>query len=255
MSSRIFSLLLIASAALLAADKPNREIQELQRDMAQLQEEVKALRQTLDQRIGDATTQMQTIAAAMEKVNSSLAASQEQERKIVPMVAAQSTRVDQVSSTLAQMQQAFGDLTSAINRLQTQVVDIGNNVKVITTPAPKPPSAEEALKSAEADRLGGKYELAAQEYADFLKSYADSPQADLAQFQLGMMHYQLKELETAVADFTAVAQKYPKSQRVADALLYKAKVLQELHLPTEAANTCLELRRKFPRSDSARQCK
>jgi TolA-binding protein len=171
------------------------------------------------------------------------------------MVAAQSTRVDQVSSTLSQMQQAFADLTSAINRMQTQMVDLGNAMKVATTPAPKPPSAEESLKTAEADRLGGKYELAAQEYADYLKSYADSPQADTAQFQLGMMHYQLKDRQTAVADFNAVAQKYPKSQHVADALLYKAKILQELHLPTEAANTCLELRRKFPRSDSARQCK
>ena len=94
---------------------------------------------------------------------------QDQDRKIVPLVAEQGTRVEQANGTLTTMQQALGDLTTAINRLQTQVVDLGNAVKVIQSPpvAPKPPSAEELLKSAQADRLGGKYDLAVQEYSEF----------------------------------------------------------------------------------------
>jgi TolA-binding protein len=222
--------------------------------MAQLQEEVKTLRQALEQRVDAATTQMKSMTEAMAKLNSGVAALEEQERKVVPLLAAQGTRVEQVSSTLTTMQQAFADLTANITRLQTQLVDLGNAVKVATTPAPRPPSAEEALKSAEADRLGAKYELAAQGYADFLRSYSDAPQADVAQFQLGMVHYQMKDLEAAVTDFSAVAQKYPKSPRAPDALFYKSKILLELKRPSEAASACLELRRKSPRSDYARQC-
>jgi TolA-binding protein len=252
----------LMAGAVLVAQKPSREIQELQRDVAQLSEEVRTLKAALEQRVSAATSQMETMAKSMTQLNDSVAGirknldqlAQDQDRKLVPLVAAQGSRVDQVGQSLSTMQQAFGDLTSAINRLQTQVVDLGNVVKVISTPAPKPPSAEELLKSADADRLGGKYELAAQGYTEFLRSYADSPQADLAQFQLGMSHYQLKDMESAASDFDAVAKNHPKSAKLPDALFYKAKSLEALQKTSEASAACQELRRRFPRNDFARQC-
>ena len=261
MLQRVVTIGLIVSAALLG-QKPSREIQELQRDVAQLQEEIRTLKAALEQRIGAATTQMETMTKSMTELNGAVGGvrksldqlAQDQDRKLVPLVAAQGSRVDQVSQSLSTMQQAFGDLTGAINRLQTQVVDLGNAVRVISTPAPKLPSAEELLKAADADRLGGKYELAAQGYSDFLKAYADSSQADLAQFQLGMMRYQLKDMESAANEFDAVVKKHPKSSKLPDALFYKAKSLEAAHKKTEAAAACTELRRRFPRNDFARQC-
>jgi TolA-binding protein len=261
MLSRVLINGLIACVALLA-QKPSREIQELQRDVAQVQEELRLLKAALEERVGAATTKMDTMTKSLAELNDSVAGvrkgveqlAQDQERKLIPMVAAQGSRVDQVSQSLSTMQQAFGDLTSAISRLQTQLTDLGNVVKVITTPVPKPPSAEELLKSADADRLGGKYELAAQGYTDFLKTYADSPQADVAQFQLGMMHYQMKDLESAANDFDAVVKNHPKSSKLPDALFYKAKSFEGLQRKTEAAAACQELRRRFPRNDFARQC-
>ena len=56
---------------------------------------------------------------------------QDQDRKIVPLVASQGSRVEQMTGTLSTMQQALADLTTAINRLQTQIVDVGNAVKVM----------------------------------------------------------------------------------------------------------------------------
>lgn len=257
MLQRVLTIVLVASPALLA-QKPSREILELQRDVAHLQEVITGLQQALEQRVAGVGTQVQVMTASVDKLNAAVAsvqaALQEQDKKLVPLVAAQGSRIDQVATTLSTMQQAFSDLTAAVNRLQTQVVDLGNVVKVISTPAPKPPSAEELLKTAEADRLGGKYELAAQGYADFLKSYADSPQADTAQFQLGMAHYQMKDMESAVKDFEAVAQKYPKSARAPEALFYRARSLQALDRASDAAAACAELRRKFPRSEFAKQC-
>ncbi len=257
MLQRAVTICLIGSAALFA-QKPSREILELQRDVARLQELITGLQQTLEQRVAGVGTQTEAMTASVEKLNATVASVQasiqEQNRNLVPQVAAQGSRVEQVATTLSTMQQALADLTGAVNRLQTQMVDLGNVVKVISTPAPKPPSAEELLKSADADRLGGKYELAAQGYADFLKSYADSPQADMAQFQLGVAHFQLKDMESAARDFDAVAQKYPKSARVAEALFYKAKSLQALDRASDAAAACTELRRRFPRSEFAKLC-
>jgi TolA-binding protein len=257
MPHRFFMLSLLASAVLYA-QKPTREIQELQRDVAQLQDEVRQLKQALEQRIAASATQVEAMAKAFEPIRTGVASLQtavaDQQTKIVPIIAAQGSKVDQVNSSLATMQQAFADLTASVNRLQTQLTDLGNAVKVITTPAPRPPSAEELLKSADADRLGGKYELAAQGYADYLRTYADSPQADIAQFQLGMAHYQMKELESALNDFDAVARNHPKSSKVPDALFYKAKALQALDRASDATAACSELRRKFPRNEFVAQC-
>jgi TolA-binding protein len=257
MLQRVLTIAAIASAALLA-QKPSREIQELQRDVAQLSEEVRTLKQSLDQRVTAVSTQMETMTKSIAQLNDAAAAVRkgvdDQDRKLTPLIAAQGTRVDQMASSFTTMQQALADLTTAINRVQTQIVDLGNAVKIIAAPAPKPPSAEELLKSADADRLGGKFELAAQGYADFLRSYADSPQADLAQFQLGMVHAQLKDMESAAKDFDAVVQNYPKSAKLPEALFYKAKALEALSRKPEAAAACQDLRRRFPRNDFARQC-
>jgi TolA-binding protein len=258
MLHRVLAFVLIAPAALVAADKPNPQIQELQRDVAQLQDEVRQLKQALEQKIGANAAQIEAMTKSFADVHTTLTSIQkivdDRTRELSPMLASQGTKVDSVNAALATMQQAFGDLTASVNRMQTQMTDLGNAVKVIATPAPKPPSADELLKSADADRLGGKYELAAQEYADFLKTYADSPMADVAQFQLGMVHYQAKDMESAVRDFDAVSQKYPKSSKFADALFYKAKALQAMDRASEAAATCTELRRKFPRSEFVAQC-
>lgn len=248
----------VCVAAALHAQKPSREIQELQRDVAQLSEEVRTLKQALDQRVSAVTTQMEAMTKSLAPLNDSIAAVRksvdDQERRLTPQIAAQGSRIDQMATSFSTVQQALADLTSGINRLQTQIGDLSNFVKVISTPAPKPPSAEELLKSADADRLGGKYELAAQGYTDFLKSYADSPQADAAQFQLGMVHVQLKDMESAARDFDSVVQNYPKSARVPDALFNKAKALRELNRVPDSIAACQELRKRFPRNEFARQC-
>ena len=254
---RVLAIGLIASTALLA-QKPSREIQELQRDVAQLSEEVRGLKQALDQRVGAVSTQMEAMTKSLGQLNDSMAAVrksvEEQDRKLTPQIAAQGSRIDQMATNFSTVQQALADLTSGINRLQTQIVDLGNVVKVISTPAPKPPSAEELLKTADADRLGGKYELAAQGYSDFLKTYADAPEADIAQFQLGAVHFQMKNMESAARDFDSVVRNYPKSQRVPESLFYKSRALEGLGRKSESAAACAELRRRFPKNEFARQC-
>jgi TolA-binding protein len=256
-------IFLLSGAGLLcAADKPNREIQELQRDVAQLQEMIRTLQSGVEQRVAGATTQMQAMTQSMDKLNATVAGvqkgleqlAQDQDRKIVPLVASQGSRVEQMTGTLSTMQQAVADLTAALNRLETQMVDVGNAVKVMQMAAPKPPSAEDLLKSAESDRLGGKFDLALQEYADYVKQYGDTPMADTAQFQVGMLHYAAKDMEAAVKDFETLAGKYPGSKKLPEALFYKSKSLQALDRAADARAACLELRKRFATNDFARQC-
>lgn len=59
------------------------------------------------------------------------------------------------------------------------------------------------------------------------------PEADIAQLQLGMVHYQLKDMGSAPKDLDAVVQTYPKSAKLPEALFYKAKALEALQNKAE----------------------
>jgi TolA-binding protein len=258
-------IIFVSIAAMLpAADKPSREMQELQRDVAQLQESIKGL----DQRFSTLGGQMQGMAESVEKVNATVATlqkgldqiAQDQSRNIVPVVTAQGSRVEQMSGTVNTMQQALADLTAAINKLQTQMVDVGNAVKLMQ-PQVAPPGTEkppigaaDLINNAEGDKLGGKVDLALQEYTQYLQWYGDTPMANVAQFQIGMLHYGMKDFEGAVKDFDALVQKYPNSTKAPDALLYKRKSLQSLGRTAEAGAVCQELRKNYAGTDAAKQC-
>jgi TolA-binding protein len=262
-------VLLLTIAAAASAQKPNRDIQELQRDIAQMQETVKALQQGLEQRFSALGEQIQGMAQATDKVNATVASlqkgldqiAQDQKSNIVPVVAAQGARVEQMSGTVNTMQQAMSDLTSAINKLQTQIGDMGNTLKAMSTPAIAPPGSEkppigaaDLINNAEGDRLGGKIELALQEYTQYLQWYSDTPMAHVAQFQIGMLHYASKDYEGAIKDFDTLVQKYPESAKAPDALFYKRKSLQLLGRNSEASAVCQELRKNYAGSDFAKQC-
>jgi TolA-binding protein len=254
---------LAAAATLAAADKPSREVQELQRDVAQLQDMVKAMQQALEARLTAMSGQIDSVGAAAAQVNANAGAlqkaiaqvAQDQERKIVPAIAEQGTRLDQFGSTIATMQQAIGDLTTAVNRVQTQLVDVANIVRAMQSPAapPKPPAAD-LLKSAQADRLGSKYELAVQEYSDFLKYYSDTAEADTALFELGMTHMDMKDFNAALRDFDTFAAQRKDSKRLPEVLFYRAKSLELLNRGVESRAACQDLRKRFPSNDLAKQC-
>jgi TolA-binding protein len=128
-------------------------------------------------------------------------------------------------------------------------------VSVVQSPqGPPKPSAAELLRSAEADKLGGKYELAVQEYIDYLKQYPDTPEADAALFQLAMTHYAMKDYESTVRECDALVEKYSESKRIPEALLYKSKSLQALGKGANARAVCADLRKRFAASEFAKQC-
>jgi TolA-binding protein len=252
--------LILTAAALVAADKPNRDILELQREMAQLDQKISAMQQALEARLAAMTAQIQTVADAAAQINAGSAAlqksiagiAQNQDRSI----AQQGTRLDGVASTISTMQQAVADLTASVNHLQTQVVDVGNAVKVISSPAaapPKPPAAD-LLHSAQADRLGNKNDLAVQEYSEFLKLYPDAPEADTALFELALTHRAMDDHNSAIRAFNTLAEKYPESKKLPEALYLKSKSLRTLKYPADARAACVALHKKFPTSEFAKQC-
>jgi TolA-binding protein len=283
MIRRLCVLVLIVSPVFaLAASK---EIQELQRDVAILQDLVKQIQQSQDKQFAALGEMVRQSLDAANRANTAVAVIQsgfqqsgnQLKSDVVGPVVGLSTRMDQVTNSVSTLQQAVSDLTSSLNRIQAQLTDIGNAIKVLQTPPPPPPpgqttapgggasasdgassvppvNATDLYNSAQTDRQSGKLDFALQEYASYLKYFSNTNFAPYAQYYIGWIHYSQKNYDAAAADFDTVLEKYPDTPTIsAQSLLYKGKSLVELGKRTAAIGEFNDVIRKYPGSDSAIQ--
>ena len=271
------SLLLCVLLAMPAvAPGASKEILELQRDIAQLQQQIKDLQRTQDEKFSalmevarqsvqsanQASTNVAVISASIEKNL------RDQTEKVSTPVAGLSARLNEMGGELRTVTQAVQDLTQLMARLQAQLTDINAAIKVMQAPPAPPPSqpgvaapnevppmpATKMYDAALGDYRSGKYDLAVQEFADYLRFYGNTEYAPNAQFYIAMIHFVQGTFETAVKEFDMVLEKYPDNNKTAEALLYKGRALVKMpgH-KTEGANEFMEVIQRFPKSDQAVQ--
>jgi TolA-binding protein len=159
------------------------------------------------------------------------------------------------------MRQAMNDLTASMAKLSTQIGDLSAAVKSALTPktdtggtaAVPEISATDLFSAAEGDRLSGKFDLALQEYTDFVTKFGAGAQAPDAQYYIGSIHYSKSEWGEAVKAFDLVLKNYSDSRRVAEALYYKGDSLARMGRWPEADATLKDLRKRFADSPLAKQ--
>lgn len=271
-------VMMVAPGLALAADKA---VLELQRDVALLQEQVKQLQQSQDKQLAGLTVLVQQALDAGNKANTSVAVIQntvqqslhDQEGKIVAPVVGLSSRMDALADNFRSVQQAVSDLTAVIQKIQQQMTDLNNGMKVLQAPPAPPPgstagapggagapsntptmSANDLYNNALGDRNGGKFDLALQEFTDYLRWYGNTDMAPNAQFYIGAIHYAQEDYTQAVKDFDMVLEKYPdNNNKMGDAFYYKGMTLIKLNQRTNASNEFKELINRFPNHSMAAQ--
>jgi TolA-binding protein len=273
--------LLIAPAYAPAA---NREMQELQRDVGMLQDQVKALQNSQNERLTELKTLVQQALDNANRANTGVAVIQngfqqslkdlgsQVESKVVGPVVGLSTRMDQMSTDLRTLQGAVADLTNLFGKLQSQLTDLNNAVKVLQAPPATPPPAPGAgpgpaaandtptvpatdlYNNAQRDRSSGKLDLAVQEFGDYLKWYGNTDLAPNAQFYIAYIHYSQANYDDALKEFDSVLEKYPDDiNKRPDALYYKGMTLLRLGRRTQGAEEFKELLKRYPNHDLSRQ--
>jgi tol-pal system protein YbgF len=275
-------LICILLAVPVLAPAASKEIQELQRDVALLQQQIKDLQKSQDEKLTTITElARQAIEAAnrgstgVAVITSNLEKNlRDQTDKVTAPVLGMSTKVNEMGGDVRTLQQAVGDLNALMGRMQAQLTDINNAIKVMQAPPVPPPAAtgaggvpsagggsdtppmpvQKLYETARGDYQGGKYDLAVQEFADYLKYYGNTDLAPNAQFYIAMIHYGQKNYDDAVKEFDMVLEKYPDNNKTAEALLYKGRSLVKMpgH-KTDGASEFMEVIRRFPKTDEAVQ--
>ena len=274
---RRLCVLILAAAPAVAFAAASKEMQELQRDVALLQEQVRQLQQSQDKQLASLTVLVQQAVDAGNRAatavaviqSSSQQSSSQLESKVVAPVVGLSTRMDSLSSNFTTLQQSVADLTSLVEKVQAQMTDLNNAMKVMQAPAPAPPptagaspaaavnpcpsSSTDLYANARRDLQGGKPDIALQEFGDYLRCFGSTDLAPNAQYYIGTIHLGLGDYPTALKDFDAVLEKYSDNNKTPGALYYKGETLVKMDRRTDAQKEYRDLILRFPKDSLAAQ--
>ena len=273
-SSRLIPAVVFAFPVLCAA--ASKEIVELQRDVAQLQDQVRTLQSAFDTKMATLTTQVQQAADSATRTSTALAGLQgaiqeqlrEQGKLIAGPVAGLNAKIDEMTTAFQQVQNGMADVTSRLGNLEQQMKDLSNQVRTIYSPAAAPPSTGGTTPSpgassippvdgrtlwanADRDRLGGKNDLALQEYQQYLKYFSDGPFAPNAQFWIGYINYTQGDYEDALKAFDNVLVQFSSNAKTPDAYLWKGTTLVKLGQRTAGAKEFHQVIKLYPGSEAA----
>ena len=152
-----FVVLALAPAALFGA---NKEMVQLQRDVALLQDDVRTLQRSLDEKMSALRTLVEQTLAAAAKSGTSVAVLEsgirdrmlEQQKTLTGPVVTMGTKIDQMATDFQTLRESISDLTERMNKMQTQLVDLNNTVKVMSAP---PAPASDRIADGSAEWTGG----------------------------------------------------------------------------------------------------
>jgi tol-pal system protein YbgF len=265
------------------AEAVAREIIDLQRDVTTL---LQGQKDVSTQITTDHTVLKTLVEQASDNVGKLNATMGSVQKSVQDVQANSGARLDTMSTQVQGLSDNLEEIKSRLGKLNQQLVDLQGAVQSIdakisgsapagaapgSTPRPSndgnsaPPAASNAASPApSADMLysnglrditSGKYDLARQEFLDYLKYYSETDLASNAQFYLGEIAYHQKQYQDAVAEYDKVLTAYPKSFKLAPARLKKGMALIDLGQKTAGVRELREVVRRYPGTEEERSAR
>ncbi|HET9317282.1 MAG TPA: tol-pal system protein YbgF [Vicinamibacteria bacterium] len=133
-----------------------------------------------------------------------------------------------------------------------------------TTPAPagsgapvpaNAPPPRELYSQAYADYARGNYDLAIQEYREYLRLYPTTDFSDNAQYWIGECLYSKQRFSEAVEAWDELLRAYPSSDKLPDARLKKGMALERLGRRRDALAEYRTVVERYPNSEAGRKAR
>lgn len=271
---------LLISPGTLPAQSEKVMIQELQRDIAQLQNQMRQSREAQDQKNAELEALLKQSLDANAKLTSELgtlhqsltASMAEQQSKMVQPINLVGNKVDQISQSFGTLQTSMDEIIRRLTKDEERLTEILSNVKTLSSaqqPAPPPPagapgggtaslpgaSADVAFQAAERDFRSGRNQLAMDEFLSFISQYPNSVEnASKAQYYIGVIYDRDEDYANSVKAYDAVLERYPENPTTRDALYGKAVALMKQgDHNVEAKKEFTAFLKKYSTDDKANQ--
>ena len=269
----------------------SREIIQLQEQVSQLLQGQQAMRSAIDSNNASMRTLVQQSLDSVNALNAQMGTLQKNVQEATAnsssKIDTMSTQTQGVSDNLQDVQARVGKLATQMNDIQSTLQSIDGRLAGGAGPgiAPAPGtgsgagagapgaapagaapngggnglssmpgiSSDTLYQNALRDFTTGKYDLARQEFGDYVRQFPSTDLASNAQFYLGEISYQQGEYKDAIAQYNLVLTNYPQSYKQGASLLKKG--LAEIELGTKATGIrdLREVVRRFPGTDDARR--
>jgi tol-pal system protein YbgF len=255
-----------------------REIIELQTGVTQLIQGQQAMQTAITQNAAVQRTLVEQSLDSVNKLSTSMAAVQ---KNTQDFSAASGARLDTMGTQVQGLSDNVADLQARLGKLDQKLTDIQNTLQNVdskmaapppaanpaaTAPSPSggpgatpmtsaaPPASADVLYSNGLRDINGKhYDLAAQEFQDYLKYYNDTDLASNAQFYLGEIAFMQGEYQRALDAYNKVVENYPKSFKTASSRMRKGFCLAELGQKAAAIRELRTVVRQYPGTDEAKR--
>lgn len=245
----------------------SKEIIQLQTQVQALQDQMARMQQSFDERMG---VMRSLVEQSTDNINRMGAAVDNLQKGLQQQSSDAGGRVDQVSGQIQALHDSLDELKARVARVSKQLDDMNaarENLaqQAALNPLPGQPGAPAAqLQAPPADVLynnalrdynAGKYQLAMQEFADYLKFYGNTDLAGNAQFYIADIEFRQGDFQQAVVSYDKVLEQYPGGNKVPAAQLKKGFALLELGQRDAGTKELNSLITRYPRSIEAAQAR
>ena len=267
MKFKTFVVLGLALFLAPAAFSANKEMVQLQTQIQDLQDKVARLQQSNDERFGamrslieQNTDTVNRVANSLDAISHTLQTSTADQGGKVDQVSAQvqslHDAVDELKARLAKVSKQLDDMAAAQQNLQAAPpggAGAGQNPQLPPQAQAQPPDV--LYNNALSDYNGAKYNLAAQEFADYIKYYGNTDLAGNAQYYIADIEYKQGNYKQAVQDYDRVIEQYPSGNKASAAQLKKAYALLNLNQRDAGVRELRSLVARYPKSLEAQQAR
>ena len=259
-----------------------REIIELQTGVTQLIQGQQSMQTEITQNAAVQRTLIEQSLESANKLNTSMSAVQ---KTTQDFSAASGARLDTMGTQVQGLSDNVADLQARLGKLDQKLTDIQNTLQNVdsklaspapapglgpsaplaspapggtpgpgaSAPGPPPASADVLYSNGLRDINGKHYDLATQEFQDYLRYYGDTDLASNAQFYLGEVAFMQNQFQVALDAYNKVIENFPKSFKTASARMRKGFCLAELGQKASAVRELRAVVRLYPGTDEAKR--
>ena len=122
-------------------------------------------------------------------------------------------------------------------------------------PSGAAPPARELYSQAYADYARGNFDLAIQEYQEYLRNYPNTDFSDNAQYWIGECLYSKQKFAEAIDAWDELFRAFPSSDKLPDARLKRGMALERLGRRREALAEFRTVSERFPNTEAGRKAR
>ena len=264
-TSRLLKSLALLAALWLAVSPAygaSKEIVQLQTQVQQLQEQMTAMKQSFDERMG---VMKNLVEANTDASNKTTAAINSLQTALKSQQGDAAGKVDQLSGQIQALNDTLDELKVRLAKVSKQLEDMQSAQQSIAASQQASQAQQQAAAQAPPpdvlyanglrDYNGGKNDLASQEFSDYVKFYPNTDLAGNAYYYLAEIQFRAGNYQQAVGNYDQVLQNFPSGNKAASAQLKKGFALIEMGQKDDGVQELRHLIQRYPKTNEAVQAR